>query len=304
MYQDVILVDGPLVYFRCETNTAFDTVSGANKSLVGVPTVTSAKVDQGWTLNASQAIAMQSAFTDYSAGAFSIECWFKTGPATNDYPTLWRRDGGGKAILLRLRGNAVANPGKLEIYLNGVSQYSASRYDDNKWHHVVLSVGSSNARLYVDSVEIMSVAVGDLSIPNTGSRTHALASGSDLGSATEGWSGQIDEIAIYAKKLSALQVATHFGAAQPVLNLSTDKATIALSACQATLSIRQGAMTLSSGMALLRIAALDQTLIIGTAEPVAMKMNVRMSTRRLDATLYQKTVRARLARKQYRTGEK
>ncbi|WP_208721908.1 LamG domain-containing protein [Rhodococcus qingshengii] len=303
MYQDVILADSPLVYFRCETNTAFDTVSGANKSLVGVPTVTSGKVGNGWTLNASQAIAMQSAFTDYSAGTFSVECWFKTGPATNDYPTLWRRDGGGKAILLRLRGNAVASPGKLEIYLNGVSQYSASRYDDNKWHHVVLAVGSGNARLYVDSVEIMSVAVGDLSIPNTGSRSHALASGSDLGSATEGWSGQIDEIAIYARKLSALQVSAHFGGAQPALTLVTGIALLTLSVWEPSLSVSASALSLRSGVAQLSLSALSASLSIQQVY-TPISMTAYLPVNNLRAELGSKSIHARLVRKQYRTGEK
>lgn len=86
--------------------------------------------------------------------------------------------------------------------------------------------------------------------------------------------------------------------------LSTDSAGLNLSALDATLLLRQPSLTLSSGLALVHVSALDATVIIKSVDLEPTRMMVRMPRKQANAQLEQMSLRARLVRKQYRTGEK
>ncbi|MFJ9121900.1 LamG-like jellyroll fold domain-containing protein [Streptomyces sp. NPDC102394] len=155
-----------------------------------------------------------------SATELSAEMWFKTSTpkavllgfqnaAVGSTPTSWRPvlniDADGK-----LRG---------EFYLSGVSGatpiVSSTAVTDGKWHHVVLSAGTSTQTLYLDGV-----SVGELegTIVDQ-SQTYAYVGG---GYGSSGWmglssgtyylDGQVDEVALYRDALSADQVAAHYRA--------------------------------------------------------------------------------------------
>ncbi|WP_228044363.1 LamG-like jellyroll fold domain-containing protein [Streptomyces ferrugineus] len=150
----------------------------------------------------------------------TAEMWFRTSTASavllgfqnaplGQTPTSWRPvlniDGSG-----RLRG---------EFYLSGVSGatpiVSPQAVTDNEWHHVVLSADGTTQSLYLDGVKVGSLdgAIVDQS------RTYAYIGG---GYGSSGWmglpadtyyfTGDIDEVALYRKPLTADQVSAHYRA--------------------------------------------------------------------------------------------
>ncbi|WP_354430197.1 LamG-like jellyroll fold domain-containing protein [Streptomyces sp. FZ201] len=159
--------------------------------------------------------SLPSGSTDLSA-----EMWFRTTKASavllsfqnaplGDTPTSWRPvlniDGAGK-----LRG---------EFYLSGVSGatpiVSPQTVTDGEWHHLVLSAGGDTQSLYLDGIKVGSLS-GTLTDQ---SRPYAYIGG---GYGSSGWmglpsdtyyfNGDIDEVALYRKALTADQVSAHFRA--------------------------------------------------------------------------------------------
>ncbi|WEO95811.1 LamG-like jellyroll fold domain-containing protein [Streptomyces sp. FXJ1.172] len=156
------------------------------------------------------------------AGAtdLSAEMWFRTSTPSGvlmsfqnaplgQTPTSWRPvlniDGDGK-----LRG---------EFYLTGASGatpiVSSQAVTDGQWHHVVLSASGNTQSLYLDGVKTGSL---------TGTITDQARDYAYLGAgyASTGWMGQpsgtyyftgdIDEVALYRKGLTADQVSAHYRA--------------------------------------------------------------------------------------------
>ncbi|MEU3086606.1 LamG-like jellyroll fold domain-containing protein [Streptomyces massasporeus] len=154
------------------------------------------------------------------ASELSAEMWFRTSndsavlmsfqnAPVGEKPTSWRPvlniDGAGK-----LRG---------EFYLAGASGatpiVSSQTVTDSKWHHVVLSADGTTQTLYLDGVKVGSLngAITDQA------RTYAYI-GSGYGSSgwmgldegTYSFRGDVDEVALYRKPLTADQVSAHYRA--------------------------------------------------------------------------------------------
>ncbi|MEU8847205.1 LamG-like jellyroll fold domain-containing protein [Streptomyces sp. NPDC048564] len=150
----------------------------------------------------------------------TAEMWFRTSTASavllgfqnapiGQTPTSWRPvlniDGAGK-----LRG---------EFYLSGATGatpiVSSQTVTDNEWHHVVLSADGTTQTLYLDGVKVGSLngAIVDQS------RSYAYLGS---GYASSGWTGldagtyylngDLDEVALYRKPLTADQVSAHYRA--------------------------------------------------------------------------------------------
>lgn len=84
-----------------------------------------------------------------------------------------------------------------------------TRVDDGKWHHVALTYGGSNLRLYVDGGL-------DGSNPTTGDAAPLTGTGFVIGSEPGGTLplvGDLDEVAYYTRGISATEVEDHFVAA-------------------------------------------------------------------------------------------
>ncbi|MCT9112241.1 DNRLRE domain-containing protein [Streptomyces mirabilis] len=148
----------------------------------------------------------------------SVEMWFRTSTASavlmgfqnapiGQTPTSWRPvlniDGSGK-----LRG---------EFYLSGVSGatpiVSAQTVTDDEWHHVVLSGAATTQTLYLDGVKVGSL---NGTIVNQSSDYAYIGGGygssgwMGLASDTYYFKGNVDEVALYRKALTADQVSAHY----------------------------------------------------------------------------------------------
>lgn len=238
-YQSTVLADTPIGYWRMETTSAYNEVTTSNNTLVGTPTIIAAAgaLGNGWSLDGNQAINLGGSYTDFTSdNTWTIECWFKRdNAATADDGTIWRRDGNGKAALIRVASNDVANPGKVRVYLNaGVDIYSPSRVDDNNWHHLVVTAngtGANAVKMYIDGSSVQSVTGTNLGSMTGG--TQAIGAGSATVGNSEAWVGGLSDVAIYDYALSLATIGTHYNEGIATVGVTIDVSTLSGNTAQA-----------------------------------------------------------------------
>lgn len=255
-YSSEVLADSPLDFYQMETGTGTDSGSGSRTLTLsgGVTTGVTGVVGNGWSFDGSNDLATMGTYPTVTTN-FTIEAWLKAPSAggwTQDYPTVIRRDGT-DIVLVRGRGSALGvSPGEVDIYLAGTSILSGVRVDDGKWHHVVLSVAGSSAKLYVDKVSVATVSTGKSSY-SFGTGTAYVGGGNTAALApTELFQGSLDNVALYNTALSATRIGAHYDAA--ITNVAVDVSTV-------TASASVNAITISDSMTFLsKSAAADNYL--------------------------------------------
>src|SRR6478736_2078306 len=214
-YRDVVLTDSPADSYEMETSTGTDSGSGGRTLTLtgGITTGVLGNVGNGWSFNGTSGQATATSFPSITT-QFSIEAWFKS-PGnlgwSNDYPTFVRRDGT-DIILLRGRGSNITgnvNPGRVEAYIAGTTVISPNRYDDGNWHHVILTVFGTAAKLYVDGAQV-ATATTTKSTYNFGTGTVFVGGNSAL--AAEYYKGTLDNVAIYTTAVNSTHVTDHYNA--------------------------------------------------------------------------------------------
>ncbi|MEU0598829.1 LamG domain-containing protein [Streptomyces sp. NPDC006393] len=148
--------------------------------------------------------------------AFSLELWFKTTSTT-----------GGKLIGFGNKVQLVSSQYDKHVYMTDSGRLvfgvradttrtitTVHSYNDGKWHHLVATEGSNGMKLYVD---------GSLRASNplvTGNQSFTgywRVGGDNLDSwpnkpTSRFYTGQLDEVAVYGKALTASQVLAHYTA--------------------------------------------------------------------------------------------
>ena len=105
------------------------------------------------------------------------------------------RYGGGRQVLFEFRGSQ--------------QLISTSEVIDNTWHHVAVVKSGGTATLYTDGVAQGGVPVNSAAPTNT----LPLFIGYNPGEGTRGhWKGQVDEIHIYDRALSAAEAQANYNA--------------------------------------------------------------------------------------------
>lgn len=215
-YRDTVLLDSPADFYEMETSTGTDSGSGARTlTLSNVTTGVNGIVGKGWSYNGTTSSASMASFPGGASVAnLTLEVWVKA-PSnagwSNDYQTFVRRNGT-DIVLIRGRGSNITgnvNPGKAEVFLAGTTILSTNRIDDGNWHHVVLTVAGTAAKLYIDG-SLSGSATTSKSTYNFG--TAAAFVGSDLGTG-EFYKGSLDNVAVYTTALTATKVTDHYNAA-------------------------------------------------------------------------------------------
>ena len=148
------------------------------------------------------------------SGAFNytnhaIVSWVKiTNDATNknifDY-----RDGGDDGIFLNI--NSLE---KIKYEVNTSDVLYDTSLSTNVWHHIVATNDGSNAKLYLNGIEVgssdssgVSIDVSSSAIARIGARSHT--------SVTNYFKGNMSEVVIYNKGLSASEVKTLYNGREP-----------------------------------------------------------------------------------------
>lgn len=158
-------------------------------------------------------ITDNSLFDFTSSDDFTFSMWFKTNhgstetliekretSGSNRGYTLWIAAGGGGGDFgFQLNDNST----------NSFSNYGAG-YDDDEWHHVILTVAfsSNTANVYVDGINVgnnidISSVTGDIT------NNEDLLIGEHISNFE--WNGLIDEVKIFNYALTAEQVKTEYG---------------------------------------------------------------------------------------------
>lgn len=145
----------------------------------------------------------------YAQSGHSIEFWFWPIQAPGGTTVLWTNIPGGLNA-----GNGInfQADGKLHVYIwNGAALVDTASVGSpaiNQWHHVVLTLGAGDARLYIDGAL-------DKVIAQTQSATNPAQPGNFMNNvaAANGLPELFAEPAIYPSVLSAARVLAHYNAA-------------------------------------------------------------------------------------------
>lgn len=131
---------------------------------------------------------------------YSVELWFKVGQHRSSQQEIMRMSND-----LALE---IDTAGKVNYYYNGTNATSTATFDDNAWHHLVVTRdGSRIVKIYVDGTQV-GTFTANTSAPASGNLYFA---GSQY--TTQAFiTGQMDEVALYNVALSSGTVAAHYAA--------------------------------------------------------------------------------------------
>lgn len=198
-----VTTDAPRNYITFDEAGATVTDTGAAPATLTVSGAVKAPGVSGTGMSydgVNDYIATSAGVFDFSnLTAYTFEAWFKSSKTT-EFPTIIRRDGGGRAILLRL------NAGKVEWYCNTGPAISPNSYADDQWHHAVGVKNGTVTTLYVDGVQ---VATGAANTGAQGATAVYIGAGTAV-DAPEFFSGVLDEVAIYNTALSSTRIQAHY----------------------------------------------------------------------------------------------
>ncbi|MGY1779068.1 PKD domain-containing protein [Geodermatophilus sp. SYSU D01036] len=215
-YASAVMADGAVAYWPLgETSgtRTYDVAGGQDMTLgSGVTRVQAGALGDGNGAigvngTSSGLVATQSAVR--TPNVVSVEAWFRT--------TTTR---GGKIVGL---GNSNTSPSTnfdRHVYMdtagrvyfgvhNGVNVevHGQQAYNDGRWHHVVGTMTTGGLELFVDGTLVASR--GDVARPLPYDGFWRIGGDSSWFAGQEWFSGQVDEVAVYGRPLSAQQVATH-----------------------------------------------------------------------------------------------
>lgn len=212
-YNTTILADSPLIYFQLnETSGTTFANSGSNG---GASSAIGAGVTKGQSgVDGSNAILLSGTSTGYftasstpnfmSDNQFSVEAWVKT--TTSGAKTIVAYNPGSRGFSL---GTNSSNRATFSIMNNnGTSTVTASGstnlINDGNWHHIVATAASATLTIYVDGVSTQNTsALGG---------TYGITGDFVVGATSSGFTGTVDEVALYDGALTSTQVTTHFNA--------------------------------------------------------------------------------------------
>jgi PKD repeat protein len=223
-YVRSVLTDGAGQFWRLGEaggTTAFDSAGFSDAAIAsvtrGATGAISTDTDAATTFAGTQASQMRTSIPVQGPNTFTVEAWFKTNTTL-----------GGKIVGFGNQPLIDSTSYDRQIYMNnagriyfGVNNGSArtvnstSSFNDNQWHHVVGTLGSTGMRLYIDGVQVGANAAvtsaqnyqGYWRVGGDQTRNWSNAPSSNY------FAGSIDEVAIYPVALSAGQVTAHYQAA-------------------------------------------------------------------------------------------
>jgi hypothetical protein len=167
------------------------------------------------------------AFSLFDDRSFTIETWVKasqTDVSSIFQPILFNAVGGAsnRYVSLELAGSArPGTPGRVVwIANNGSGNYreivSATRVDDNDWHHIVAVHNTTSMKVYIDGqLSITGTPLGSANF-DIDIQTNKKVIGQAFGANGTNYKGRIDEFAVYDYELSAAQVLANYNAGATV----------------------------------------------------------------------------------------
>ena len=142
---------------------------------------------------------------DLGADDFTMTAWIRYGATTGTHAILWAyRTGSGSTpqVWLRAEPESKRIRALLSVDRFNVTVQSASAYNDDQWHHVVLQRVGGKLRLLVDGAEVGSVAAPAGSV--TAGKEFGVQ-GIHVGQRVDGvnrFHGALDEVRVYRRALT------------------------------------------------------------------------------------------------------
>jgi sialidase-1 len=146
---------------------------------------------------------------DLGADDFTMMTWIKYGATTGSHAILWAfRTGSGTTPQVWLRAEPESNRIRALMAVDrfNITVQSASAYNDDQWHHVVLQRADGKLRLLVDGVEVSSATAPPGSV--TAGKEFGVQ-GIHVGQRVDGanrFQGTVDEVRVYRRALSATEL--------------------------------------------------------------------------------------------------
>ena len=174
--------------------------SGVSRGHVGATSDGNAAAGFDGTLNAyatvDDAPALNPTF------GVTVEAWVKPSTVANGYYTTVRKDG---QYMLRLYGDNLY----FRVWLPGGMQYNVEAFnvlDVDQWQHVVGTFDGSLLRVFRNGEQVAAVSVSG-ALQTT---TNPLSIARDTSGAADYFRGQLDDISVYGRGLSAGEVLEHY----------------------------------------------------------------------------------------------
>ncbi|TAM60406.1 hypothetical protein EPN52_05065, partial [bacterium] len=222
-YSTAVLSDGPISYYRLDdTGTvAFDSSpSGFNGTIgssvtTGVPGLLASSSDPAMRFPGQRTSAGVVAVPPHTAfrvtSQVTMECLisFSAAPATYTVVLSYGTDASYAPYDLYFSGGKLFAQFALSSGILTVSTPSALQ--TNTTYDVVATYDGTTANLYLNGAPVASATKTGTFIDYD--TTHGLAIGDDAGFSDPAYAGTIDEVAIYAKPLTAARVQAHYAAA-------------------------------------------------------------------------------------------
>lgn len=214
-YPAVVLADSPAGYWRlgdAPGATSAAAAAGTAGTVAGTITFGQAgalvgDADTAASFNGTNALVNLAAQNVAADKSFSHECWFKlSGVNTNLYMTSETNTGSNNQLIgLSLQVGKVQGIFRDDANV-AVTIQSPLTYNNNAYHHAVMTADATTMRLYVDGAEVINGAMSTL-----GAITLNAAS---IGAARRVatalfYLGILDEVSFYPVALSAAQVTAH-----------------------------------------------------------------------------------------------
>jgi sialidase-1 len=156
---------------------------------------------------------------DLGADDFTMMAWIKYGATTGSHAILWAyRTGSGTTPQVWLRAEPESHRIRALMSVDrfNVTVQSASAYNDDQWHHVVLQRAGGKLRLLVDGTEVSSATAPPGSV--TAGKEFGVQ-GIHIGQRVDGanrFQGALDEVRIYRRALSDTELQQICQTNQPI----------------------------------------------------------------------------------------
>lgn len=276
-YYDQINGLSPKVWFRFNETAGTPTNSGSLATSLsdtfGTPLLNeSSSVDgrsiyfNGTSGYRQNALPSFSLFNDRS---FTIEMWFKTSK-TGDQHLYWRTNGQ-QRIEIDMWSPSYGNSGRVRSTLqtsnlNAKAITSSNAYNDNKWHHLVVTYNTTSMKMYIDGGLVASTGFTALATSYAlDESTNSTFAGTYVSSFNGSYIGNLDEIAMYDRELTAVEINANYvvgSAVYATIDVMTASGTFPMTTSETVINFAPAPMTASAaaGNALQNDLDLPQSL--------------------------------------------
>lgn len=225
-YGTAVLTSGPEHWYRAgepSGSTLTDSrgaaaASGPASLVRGVPGATG-DGDRATTFPGTSSGYVATRDSLLAPAEFSVEAWIRTSTTRGGWIVGFgdRKDGVSKPEFTD-RLLSMDDQGRVRFGVNNGAKRSIASgtgLNDNRWHHIVGTLGPTGMRLYVDGSAVASNSAVTSALAGQG---HWRIGGDTLAGwgsrpSSDYFAGAIDDIAVYHRQLSATEIAAHAAAA-------------------------------------------------------------------------------------------